>query len=239
MNPTQLSGEILEAHIHGVKRISPYPGISLELQLGYTGLMARGAYEGYRKRWNTGRKKVGCFDFKIFDTTGDTDVPLVHMKVLKDALEHLDKRLIESVYIGVDPLTLSRNPEVVTTLGTVQHSMLEQEVNWGDEDFQSKTYFLPSKGLRPRDFIMAYLRRTLSEPEFLKTVEPKRAASGTWGVLRPPIEKEWVPFRESKSSDARPWLEGDLLVRYRSAADAMPDNPYYYEAQSEKRQGER
>jgi hypothetical protein len=227
MLPGDIACHILDGHIAARGELKVLDGFLLELQLGYRGLMAIGAYKQYRQSWNRGRRKVGCFDFKIFDVTGGSRVPLVHTKVLRDALSTLDISLVEAVFRGADPSSISDEGSIVHSLCEVQLSMLEQEINWGDEDFQSKTYFLPSKGLRPRDFVMAYLRRAFHEPDFLKTVEPKRAASGTWGVLRPPIEKEWAPYREPKTSKAKPWLDGELLRRYREASSSMPDNPQY------------
>lgn len=200
----------------------------MELQLDYSGLMAEGAYKGYRKKWNNGRRKVGCFDFKIFDASGPEEVPLVHRKVIEDALSSLSSRLVEGVFAGEDPSSLSDDEKVLKALNEVQLTMLEQEVNWGDQEFQSKTYFLPSKNLRSRDFIMAYLRRGLQEHGFLSDTGSMRAASGTWGVLRPPADKGvWSHYLEPKDSSARPWLDGELLTRFRTVADSMTDNPNY------------
>lgn len=200
----------------------------MALQLDYSGLMAEGAYKGYRKKWNHGRRKVGCFDFKIFDTSGSEEMPLVHRKVIEDALGSLSGQLIEGIFSGEDPFALSDDEIILKALNEVQLTMLEQEVNWGDEDFQSKTYFLPSKSLRPRDFIMAYLRRGFQEPGFLGDTESMRAASGTWGVLRPPVDKGiWSHYLEPKDSPARPWLGEGLLARFRAVAGSMADNPNY------------
>ena len=228
MLPNELAEAILEGHASKNRDILMIAGIRLELQLDYSGLMAEGAYKGYRKKWNRGRRKVGCFDFKIFDTSGSEEMPLVHRRVIEDALSSLSGQLIEDIFSGEDPLALSEDKRVRKALNEVQLTMLEQEVNWGDEVFQSKTYFLPSKNLRSRDFIMAYLRRGFQEPGFLGDTESMRAASGTWGVLRPPVEKGvWNHYLEPKDSPARPWLDGELLTRFRAVADSMTDNPGY------------
>jgi hypothetical protein len=228
MLPNELAEAILEGHASKHRDILVIKGIRLELQLEYSGLMAGGAYQGYRKKWNDGRRKVGCFDFKIFDTSGPEEMPLVHRRVIEDALGSLKVPLVEGVFSGEDPFALSEDKRVRKALNEVQLTMLEQEVNWGDEVFQSKTYFLPSKNLRPRDFIMAYLRRGFQEPGFLGDTGSMRAASGTWGVLRPPIDKGvWSHYLEPKDSPARPWLGGELLTRFRAVADSMTDNPSY------------
>ena len=119
----------------------------------------------------------------------------------------------------------------------VQLEMLEQEVNWGDEIFQSWSHFLPSKGRRARDFIMAYVRRVFKEPDILERTEKIRAASGTFGTLPPPIRKEWGPYREPKGSGAKPWLRDELLRNFIEAAEAMHDNPNYLKGKCEGQKG--
>ncbi len=86
----------------------------------------------------------------------------------------------------------------------------------------------PSKGKRPRDYVTAYFRRILEEPDFLEGVRKMRAASGTWNVLPSPLNKmEWGDYLKPSNSAAKPWLKGTLLERFREAAESMPDNPEY------------
>jgi hypothetical protein len=99
-----------------------------------------------------------------------------------DTGEKLDRDVLEQVFRGKDPWELKCSNAVGIVIQEVQLSMLEQEINWGDEPFQSWSKFSPSMGKRPRDYIMAYLRRILEEPDFLDNVDRKRAASGTWNV---------------------------------------------------------
>ena len=42
-----------------------------------------------------------------------------------------------------------------------------------------------------------------------------------------PKNSKWKTYLEPAGSKIRPWLEGDLLLRYRKAAELLPDNPYY------------
>jgi len=227
MTPADAARLILDGHIISKNTIDEIPGVRLELQLKYSGLMAKGAYRGWKRVKHVNRRKVGCFDFKIFDTDRH---PLVHPRVIAEAGRNLSREIVEKLFAGKDPFSLGLGPVKAAVCQEVQLSMLEQEVNWGDEIFQSWTLFPPSEGKRPRDFIMAYLRRIFDEPDFLPTIERKIAASGTRGVLPPPKTKtEWKDYVEPADSTLRPWLDGRLLFEYRQAAERMVDNPRYAE----------
>lgn len=233
--PSDIAARILEAHLARTMTLEAAEELRLELQLDYTGLMAKGAYKGWKRPKHSERRKVGCFDFKIFRIVSSEPVPMVHTRVITDACAVLDRNLVEEVFAGKDPQSLDLTQEESVVAQEVQLAMLEQETNWGDEPFQSWTLFPPSKSKRPRDYIMSYLRRLFAEPDFLPSVDRMRAASGTRGVLPPPKPgKEWNPYLEPATSRLRPWLEGGLLERYRSAASSFPDNPYHQEAYSSK-----
>jgi len=231
MLPEEIARAILDAHRDGVETVSCIHHLRIEPQLMYSGLMAKGAYRGWKRAKHRGRRKVGCFDFKIFVLDDDRASPLVHQRVISDAIRCLDVRTIESVFDGHDPLEMQLTPERAKVAQEVQLAMLEQEVNWGDESFQSWTLFPPSKGRRPRDFIMAYLRRCMEDPGFLGGASRMIAASGSRGVLPPPkAQPEWSKYIEPTTSRRRPWLAGSLLKQFIEAAESMPDNPYYADA---------
>jgi len=230
MLPEEISRLILGGHSDRIRRLTPMTGFVLELQLDYSGLMAKGAYMGWKRDKHESRRKVGCFDFKIFRSDGPEERPMAHPTVISDATGNLQRETLESVFEGKDAGRLGLSEAESMLACEVQLAMLEQEVNWGDEGFQSWTLFPPSKGKRPRDFIMAYLRRLCDEPGYLRTVEKTRAASGTRGVLPPPRAKKWGVYLEPAGSSLRPWLEGDLLDSFKRVAEKLPDNPYYASA---------
>lgn len=227
MKPEEIAEIILEGHLTNKPIIDSIPNFRLDLQLNYSGLMARGAYRQWKEIRNKDRKKVGCFDFKIFRLTSDGDLPMLHPRVIEDVGEKLNRDAVERIFRGENPLEIGLNEEVMVTLREAQLAMLEQEINWGDESFQSWSKFLPSDGKRPRDFVMAYFRRILEEPDFLQGIKRKRAASGTWNVLPPPDGREWKPYKEPIGSNIKPWLTGNLLEQFKKAAESMPENPEY------------
>jgi len=97
--------------------------------------MAKGAYKKWKERRNEGRRKVGCFDFKIYRLASSGDVPMLHPRVVMDAGERLDCNLVEKIFRGEDPLEIRCDDDVKIVLQDVQLAMLKQEVNWGDESF--------------------------------------------------------------------------------------------------------
>lgn len=228
MKPEQIAELILEGHLNKKPTILDVQNFRLDLQLDYTGLMAQGAYKEWKIDKHSDRRKVGCFDFKIFRLASNGDIPMTHPRVVMDVGERLDRDAVERIFRGEDPWEMERNIGETIVLQEAQLAMLEQEVNWGDECFQTWTRFPPSQGKRPRDFVMAYFRRILKEPAFLEGITKKRAASGTWNVLPPPVnKKEWGDYLEPTGSHVTPWLRGTLLERFRQAALSMPDNPQY------------
>lgn len=224
MKPEEIAELILEGHRTRQKDILDVEGFRLELQLDYSGLMAKGAYKGWKEEKNRGRRKVGCFDFKIFRIDSPKEKSLEHEDVIRRVFANSSKEAIEKAYVGEDPWEVGQNLDEKMALQEAQLTMLEQEINWGDEPFQSWTHFPPSKGKMPRDYIMAYLRRIFEEPDFLERTIRMRAASGTRNVLPPPLGREWKPFREPRNSIQKPWISGELLNRFRKVSEEMLDN---------------
>jgi hypothetical protein len=227
MLPEEIASLVLEGHLKRKSEILNVQGFNLEPQLDYSGLMATGGYKGWKEKRNSDRPKVGCFDFKIYKYEGNERVPVNHLRTLKKLKDISSKDTFEHIFSGKDPSRLGLDEEEFLLVEEVQLEMVEQEINWGDEVFQSWSNFLPSEGKRPRDFLMAYVRRLFEEPDYLSLVEKKRAASGTFGTLPSPTGKEWRPYLEPKGSPIKPWLTGKLLKKFRNVASSMPDNPKY------------
>lgn len=150
MDAATLIGTIISRHAEGRgDHIELCYGVRLEPQLRYTGKMARQVYYGRRRSLNKGRPYVGILDFKIIIDGKD--------------MEHED---IMAVHEGKDPFSLSADPEAIKAGCVIQAAMAEHEANWGEEDFQLRTYFgrgdTKDELLRssaPRDYFMAYMER--------------------------------------------------------------------------------
>lgn len=228
MDPGEIIEMILEGHLNEKQNISEIPGFRLDLQLNYSGLMAKKAYvEGYRRVKHKNRKKIGTFDFKIYNISTEIETPLVHPITIENAGEILNAEMIEYVFMGNDPLNFGGTPDETTMLQEVQLAMMEQEINWGDENFQAWTHFPPSRGKRQRDYFAAYLRRRLEEPNLLDNIKKTVAASGTLDTLPPPIGPEWDSFVKPPILNAKSWIDKQMLNKLREAAESFPDNPYH------------
>jgi hypothetical protein len=80
------------------------------------------------------RRKIGCFDFKIFLTGGDAKEALEHRQLIESA-KMLNRDLVERVFRGEDVNSLGANRQEVGVLAAIQAAMLEQEINWGMNRF--------------------------------------------------------------------------------------------------------
>ncbi len=167
MEAYEMIEKIIEAHEEGVEEIDVCDSLVLEPQLDYTGKMARDAFRGKRKKKHKDRRYAGIIDFKVF-IEGEG---MEHEKLISSSVRELPLSAIREVHHGKDPEGLEglskRQEEVAQWL---QAGFVEQELNWGEEPFQSKTYFGRSSAkdelLRrsaPRDFQTVFIEKCYDE----------------------------------------------------------------------------
>jgi hypothetical protein len=124
-------------------------GVSLGFvyQRNYQGLMA--------SKINEMRPKRGLFDFKIhFSQLLNT----THYQVFNEIINQSKIDNCKKIWDGrnfPDSITSDYNEQLV--LHKLMLMMFEQEVNWGDEQFQAFSAFSPSKGGEPRDMLMGFI----------------------------------------------------------------------------------
>lgn len=104
--------------------------------------------------------KHGLFDFYLH--TGSRYKQLyngdaTHYNLFKDLKSFVSFEDCCKVWRGEDFYTTETNPDRLEALLTLFLLMLEQEVNYGQLDFQQYTNFKISEGFRPRDMIMGFL----------------------------------------------------------------------------------
>ncbi|NMX22049.1 hypothetical protein C5S30_06390 [ANME-1 cluster archaeon GoMg4] len=194
------------------ERINITPDIQIEFR-GYEGLVAQKAWD---QQWkiikHKHRPKIGLFDFRLlFNGT-----PPDHSQILKSTVQELTKDALEDIYDGKSPEEISCECENI--LHQIQLLFLEQEINYGVEEFQAFTHFQA-----PRDFFMAYLLKSLDMPreDALKKIE---VWTDRYGIIRrPPRDSEWENY--IKNGDK--WLRGKILDKYREKAKELPNNPNY------------
>lgn len=164
IKPESLIGQILSHHNEeNSNEIIVGPDVVIKPQLNYNGLVARKAFVKGFKYLNKGRTHAGLLDFKIFYLSK----PVVHTPdVIKPAL-NLPLSAIREIYHGCDPLSLNDLSDEQNGIACcLQSAFVEQEINWGEEIFQQRTYFgrqdmkeLILRNAVPRDFLMVYLER--------------------------------------------------------------------------------
>ena len=210
MNVPDLLDLILKMKPGQIQQI--YLDVEIEFR-GYSGLVAKNAYN---KSWkllkHKNRYKIGLFDFRVLVNGKPPD----HITILNSTVKNLSDKIIEEIYGGISPESISTKN--VSVLHQIQLLFLEQEINYGNEEFHAFTHFNP-----PRDFFMAYLLRSLKmskKDALLKIIEWRDKA----GVIRkPPRGGEWEGYLKK----GKKWLQGELLQNYIKKANLSPNNPYY------------
>lgn len=71
-----------------------------------------------------------------------------------------------SVWRGYSPIEIAKSEEELATLETLLLLFFEQELNWGNEEWQRSTYFAPKirtpNRVRPRDMLMGFVVQAFS-----------------------------------------------------------------------------
>lgn len=129
-----------------------FRGLELWPALKYSGTQAINAYHHAmpRKNWkksnrykNAGRKFVGLLDFLIidFETWNEDGGKMNHEKLLREILTKLDADIVREIYHGSDLNSLGIDEEAKNIALQLMCAFVEQEVNWGTENFQKHTNF--------------------------------------------------------------------------------------------------
>jgi len=154
-------------------------------QIDYSGKMARDAYRGWRWFKHRERLYAGIFDFKIM--IGEEGME--HEKLMHEVVSTLPIEAVRKVHSGEDPMEINGlNSTQRNVASHIQAGFIEQELNWGEEPFQSWTYFGDStkkdellRSAAPRDYLMVYIEKCIGdasssgtgiEEAFKKTVLP-------------------------------------------------------------------
>ena len=98
---------------------------------------------------------------------------MVHEELLSILTCRVPIEYIRHVHQGNDPMEFDlKDEQVRTLLNRIQAGFVEQELNWGDENFQLWTYFGNGnakdallRSSAPRDFQMVYVERCHHEHE--------------------------------------------------------------------------
>ena len=170
-----------------------YEGYVFEYMKDYSGLMARVKV----KHKKDARSKQGLFDIRGF-MNGQK---LTHHQLFSDLLKYSNLRQCGMIWRGEIPeFTNDKERHALITLAML---MFEQEINFGNESFQRKSWFSPnvekSTFKRPRDLLMGYIWYMFEN----KNVDCLKKFENDRGLLLPPndpkVKKEF--FNKLINSD--------------------------------------
>ena len=255
MKPDDFIGLVIKAHEDGTKdTIDLGYDLQLEPKPNFSGKMAREAFLYGMQYLNIGRKYAGLLDFKI---SFRKKTVLHKPDIILPAVTDLPIDAIRYMHQGLDPIEIDNlTDDQIALLCCIQATFAEQEINWGEEIFQQRTYFGRNdmeqqilKQSTPRDYQMVYIERCAAEvsksgkkskedvDDIAKLV--KTAKSGQ-NVRLPIIKKkpkrksiiepEFNPFLPTVicGKPIKKWIEPHI-PRVLKIVDERNENPFYRE----------
>lgn len=197
------------------------------------GFIYRGYEEGLTAKKPL-REKQGLFDIYVY-TGGrylnkDGNKAATHYKLIKDLVKHSSLGNCERVWIGRDnPQIIGRNIEEKQALLTLALLMFEQEINYGDENFQQYTNFSPRNNLRPRDMLFGFVKMAFERgveyyPYWfvVNGVKMYPHFNGSFYRLEE-IYKEYF-FNNSHDIEIRALMKGEYLKKFKDIAEKCEIN---------------
>lgn len=213
--------------------------------VGYNGLMARPK----RGEMYVKRPKQGYFDVKVCtDDRYEKEYgvrSVTHYNVFQDLLKNSNLKNCIQIWIGERyPWELTDNIKEQQTLTSLLLLMFEQELNWGQEEWQRWSNFSPRTEKpfqRPRDMIMGFIYMAFNLggvdriPHWMSRWEedgrqvPSTPYFGQGGYANYP--REYKKYFECWKEDgrARQLMQGNILECFREKAGLAPNNPKYQE----------
>jgi len=201
--------------------------LGFEYQRNYTGLMAT-------KKREQGKTKRGLFDFKI---KVDNSVDKAHYQIFKELLEFPTLSNCVNVWTGnFSPSALANNSNEEFALEELMLMMFEQEVNWGDEDFQAYSAFSRSKFAKPRDMLMGFINIVFTNKKVnaipnwqwnKKTNPPTRSTPDFGGPYAEYDVTLKNTYFEPYRSHGGALMQGEIADLFKRTASLFLDNPLY------------
>ncbi len=213
--------------------------IGFTRRLNYSGLMAQPSRTG-ANRGVVKRRKQGYFDF--FVNTGDIfgNSGATHKDIFYALTNNSTLKKCFDVWRGENPISLTTNRFEQEILSVLLLFFFEQEINWGNEEWQRYTYFAPKvltpTRVRPRDMLMGYISQAFdlgvenvafwmtSRPTTTTFISPDRT---NFGFEDYPDKYKRYFLDLQNDEAARALMVGEMRSRFRDVVNAAPDNPFY------------
>lgn len=219
--------------------IPRYGNFGFNAKFNYDGLMAQPSRTG-RNRGIVKREKQGLFDISIntgsfFGTGGMT-----HRDILSSVMDYSTLEHCFDVWRGCEPINIAETDEELAVLTTITLAFFEQEVNWGNENWQRYTYFSPKvrtpNRIRPRDMLMGYICQVFSvgieniaywmtsRPSTTTFMSPDRSNYGYEDY----DESYKIYFTQLENDEqAMALMVGDTRSDFREVASLYTNNPFF------------
>ncbi|MFQ7361172.1 hypothetical protein [Clostridium perfringens] len=212
------------------------------------GLIYKG-YEGLMAQPRTGKSyvdksKEGYFDVLV--STGNRYLDrnnhklVTHYNLFIDLLENSSIENCYRLWRGEFPSNITNNIEEQKALSALALLMFEQELNWGNEDWQRYSNFSPKTQYpysRPRDMIMGFVKIAFHINDLndyphwkYKNIDGNIVpTTPTFGKSYNSLEPEYKNFFKELSEDnsAQPLMIGNYLNKFKNAVTNAPNNQYY------------
>ncbi|MDB8576036.1 hypothetical protein [Turicibacter sanguinis] len=204
---------------------------------GYSGLMAN------PNNGHTGGNKIklGYFDFKVH--TGRRYFLLynysvvTHYNLFRDLISHSNLENCVQVYRGINPFSLTQDINEQKALLGLALLMFEQEVNWGNLNFQKNSNFPPDLNNpnknRPRDMIMGMLIQAfelgIDNVSTWKVNRKGYKTTAYFGVGRYENydRKEYFEERLCQLNGGRALMTGKYRERFMNKVSNKRNNPHF------------
>lgn len=201
----------------------------------YSGLMAD----------NPTRRKQGLFDFRVL--TGDRyEGGVTHRDILSDISDYTTVDNCKKIWRGISPKTITGDDDELEVLTTLALLMFEQEVNWGNEEWQKWSNFKPyvtrPHSIRPRDMLMGFVLQAekygIDDIKYWMLRKPGTVCFGspdgsnhTYNDYPAEYKRFFNQLQNDPDappeSKAKALMVGDIRKRFRLLADKFGDNPRY------------
>ncbi|RXI42352.1 hypothetical protein DP122_01745 [Clostridium tetani] len=107
-----------------------------------------------RKYKNRIRNKLGYFDFYIDVSGRYRDKQVTHRELIIDLLRNSKLQNCMRVWNGENIECITNNLEEQKVLYVLALCMIEQDINWGPQEWQTNSNF----NFRPRDMLIGFIR---------------------------------------------------------------------------------
>lgn len=204
----------------------------------YTGLMAQPSRTG-KNKGNVRRPKQGLFDICVLTGTR-YKTGVSHRMILEDVLKYTTYEKCISVWRGISPKLVGESENEKEVLYTLALLFFEQEINWGNEEWQRYTYFAPKvrtpQFIRPRDMLMGYIAQAydlgIDDIAYWQNARPTTttfiAPDGSNYGYEDYAERYKQYFTNLQNDYAASALMvGDIRIEYKRIAKNTDNNPYF------------